>query len=278
MVIDDTRISDITGLSALANHLLIVPLSFEGKTIGILLGADKLYRPQISSIDVKLFSALAHSLSFYLQNTMLYEDTHAMFMGTMHALTKLIDAKDSYTYGHTERVALLSKQFAARLGLDAPEVERVYIASLIHDVGKIGIPEAVLCKPGALTEDEFDLIKKHPEIGARVLSDIPQMQDLIPGVLYHHERWDGGGYPHQLAGEKIPFLGRLIALADSYDAMSSNRTYRNAMAHDQVLDEIRRCTGTQFDPGLAKVFLDLDFGPYSELIRRHQFESHRDAA
>ena len=272
------RSFNITGLPILASHLLVIPLILEGKTIGILLGADKLYRPQISSIDVKLFSALGHSLSFYLQNTMLLEDTHAMFIGTMHALTKLIDAKDSYTYGHTERVALLTKQLASRLGLDAPSIERVYIASLIHDVGKIGIPEAVLCKPGALTEDEFNLIKKHPEIGARVLSDIPQMRDLIPGVLHHHERWDGSGYPHQLAGQNIPLLGRLIALADAYDAMSSNRTYRSAMGHSQVLVEIRRCIGTQFDPELAKMFLELDFEPYSDLIRQHKFESTRNAA
>jgi HD-GYP domain-containing protein (c-di-GMP phosphodiesterase class II) len=137
-------------------------------------------------------------------------------------------------------------------------------------VGKIGVPEAVLCKPGHLTQEEFNLIKLHPEIGSKILQDIRQMQDLIPGVLYHHERWDGKGYPHNLRGREIPLFGRLIGLADAFDAMSSNRTYRQALDHEQVLKEIKRCAGTQFDPELADIFVKLDFGPFYELISRHQ--------
>ena len=140
----------------------------------------------------------------------------------------------------------------------------------MHDLGKIGVPEAVLTKPGRLTDQEFALIKKHPEIGARIISDIRPMQDLVPGVLYHHEAWDGSGYPYGLAGEQIPLFGRLICLADSFDAMSSNRSYRDAMSVDQVLQEIDRCRGKQFDPRLAGIFLDMDFTTYFEMIRDHQ--------
>jgi HD-GYP domain-containing protein (c-di-GMP phosphodiesterase class II) len=203
---------------------------------------------------------------------MLYEDMHAMFLGMLHALTSAIDAKDSYTHGHTERVAKLSHMLAEAAGLDRETVERVYISGLVHDVGKIGVPESVLCKPGKLTDDEFGLIKMHPEIGARILQDIRQMQDLLPGVMHHHERWDGNGYPHGLAEKDIPLFGRLIGLADAFDAMISTRTYRSAMDLDTVLGEIRRCAGTQFDPELAEVFLQLDFQPFFHLLKKHQHE------
>jgi HD-GYP domain-containing protein (c-di-GMP phosphodiesterase class II) len=144
------------------------------------------------------------------------------------------------------------------------------ITGLVHDVGKIGVPEAVLCKPGKLTEEEFDSMRKHPEIGYRILKDIPQLKDVLPGVLYHHERWDGAGYPHGLSGQQIPMVARLIALADSFDAMSSTRTYRAAMTRSGVLAEISQCAGTQFDPDLAPVFVKLDFSGYDRLVREHR--------
>ena len=270
MIIDHAGTLGIAHLVKLATNILIVPLMREDRLIGVLFGGDKLDGDAISSIDSKLCNSFAGSLSIFLDNTMLYDDMQAMFLGTLHALTASIDAKDSYTHGHSERVALMSRQLAIAAGLSDDLVERVYIAGVVHDVGKIGVPEAVLTKAGRLTDEEFELIKAHPEIGARILSDIRQMKDLIPGVLYHHERWDGRGYPHQLAGTDIPLFGRLICLADSFDAMSSNRTYRKAMALDQVLEEIRRCAGSQFDPELAALFVDLDFTPFHELIAQHQ--------
>lgn len=190
-----------------------------------------------------------------------------MLLGTLHALTASIDAKDSYTRGHSERVALLSKMLAQQAGFDDHTVERIYISALIHDVGKIGVPEYVLSKPSRLTDEEFGLIKQHPEIGARILQDIRQMQDLVPGVLYHHERWDGRGYPHGLSCESIPLFGRVICLADSFDAMCSSRTYRDAMLHEDAIDEIRDNAGTQFDPELAKHFLELDFEPFRLMLQ-----------
>jgi HD-GYP domain-containing protein (c-di-GMP phosphodiesterase class II) len=272
-VVDDVTTLRVPGLSQLTNEMLMISLLRENKPLGMLFGSDKIDGSHISSIDSKLCNSLVSSMSIFIENMMLYEDMHSMFMGTLHALTNSIDAKDNYTHGHSERVALMSRMLAEAAGLDPHQVERVYIAGLVHDVGKIGVPEAVLCKPGKLTEEEFRLIKLHPEIGGRILQDIRQMQDLIPGVLYHHERWDGRGYPHNLRGKEIPIFGRLIGLADSFDAMSSNRTYRQALDHQQVISEIRRCAGTQFDPELAQVFTHLDFKPFYELIQKHQRRS-----
>ena len=269
MVVDDTALMEIPHLTDLAKHMIVTPLLCEGRLIGVLLAADKLEGSQISSFDSKLCASFGASLSIFLQNAMLYEDTQTMFIGTMHALTSAIDAKDRYTRGHSERVALMSKCLAAAAGQDEHTAERVYISALMHDVGKIGVPERVLCKAGLLEAHEFDLIKKHPEIGAKILADIRQMQDLVPGVLYHHERWDGEGYPYGLRGESIPLFGRLIAIADSFDAMSSDRTYRASMSHEQALEEIRCCSGSQFDPRLAKIFVELDFAAFFELIEKH---------
>ena len=147
---------------------------------------------------------------------------------------------------------------------------RVYLSGLLHDVGKIGVPESVLTKPGRLTDEEFAAIRKHPTIGGQILGNIRQLQDIIPGVLYHHERWDGRGYPHMIAGENIPLMGRIICVADSFDAMSSTRTYRPALPLETVLEEIRRCAGTQFDPMLARLFVTLDFGPYQKAVEEQQ--------
>lgn len=270
IIVDDASSLNLPDFDRLATTLLIVPLHLQGKPLGVLFAGDKTDHAPISSIDSKLCDSLSNSLTIFLDNMMLYEDMHAMFLGTLHALTAAIDAKDSYTHGHSERVALMSQMLAEAAGLDQHTCQRVYVAGLVHDVGKIGVPEAVLCKPGKLTDDEFRLIKRHPEIGARILQDIRQMRDLIPGVLYHHERWDGRGYPHQLAGQNIPLFGRLIGLADAFDAMSSNRTYRRALASTQVLDEIVRCAGQQFDPTLTQAFIKLDFDPFHDLIEQHQ--------
>lgn len=258
-------------------NLLVVPLVREGRTLGVLFGGERSNGQHIDSVDAKLCASLCNSLTIFLENLMLFEDAQSLFLGTLHALTAAIDAKDSYTFGHSERVALLSKMLAQAAGIDEETIERIYIAGLVHDVGKIGVPESVLCKPGRLTNDEFDLIKLHPSIGATILSDIRQMEDLIPGVLYHHERWDGRGYPEKRAGMDIPLFGRVIGLADAFDAMSSDRTYRSALKLAKVLDEVKACRGTQFDPDLADLFLGLDFSPYFQMIKRHHAVKGRDA-
>jgi len=143
----------------------------------------------------------------------------------------------------------------------------------VHDVGKIGVPESTLCKAGRLTDVEFEQIKLHPQIGHDILKDIPQFADVLPGVLYHHERYDGKGYPAGLKGDDIPLIARIIGLADSFDAMSSTRTYRSAMDREKVMQEIADCAGVQFDPRLAEVFHTIDFTIYDRLVIKHHEES-----
>jgi HD-GYP domain-containing protein (c-di-GMP phosphodiesterase class II) len=270
IIIEDTRATGLTATSQLGINALIVPMHIEGKLIGTLFGGDRLDGQPISSVDTKLCDALSHSLAIFLENHMLYEDAQSMFLGVLHALTRAIDAKDSYTHGHSERVALVARMLAEQIGLDGHTCERIYLAGLVHDVGKIGVPEAVLSKPGRLTDDEFGLIKMHPRIGADILRDIRQMSDLIPGVLYHHERFDGRGYPSRLAGENIPLFGRIIGLADAFDAMSSHRTYRRAMKLPDVLAEMQRCAGSQFDPQLIEPFLKLDLSSFEAQLLEHE--------
>jgi putative nucleotidyltransferase with HDIG domain len=258
-----------------AHQLLAVPLQRQDMVLGCLFGLDK-STGDFDSQDSKLLNSIANESAIYLENAMLFEDVHGLMMGLLHSLTSAVDAKDAYTHGHSERVAIVAKQLALEAGLSETEAERIYMAGLLHDVGKIGVPESVLQKTGRLSAEEFDQMKKHPQIGARILRDIKQINDIIPGVLHHHERFDGQGYPAGLTGENIPIMGRIICLADCFDAMTSNRTYRKALPLEVALTEIRRCSGTQFDPVLTEAFLRIGTEKFRELLRVHH-EQAREA-
>lgn len=180
-----------------------------------------------------------------------------MFLATMEALARTLEAKDRYTRGHSGRVAEYTVRLATALGIEVPQVESLRLASVLHDLGKIGIRDEVLNKPGRLTPEEYDLIKQHPLIAVQILQPLAVVQDIIPWIKHHHERYDGGGYPDGLAGENIPLGARIIALADSFDAMTSHRPYRRALPLEVALEEVRQGAGRQFDPQLAKVWLKL---------------------
>ncbi len=257
-----------------AARLIAVPLQRQDQVLGCLFGLDKTIG-EFDSVDSKLLNSIANESAIYLENARLYEDVHGLMMGLLHSLTSAVDAKDAYTCGHSERVALLSRHLAARAGLGDHEVDRVYMAGLLHDVGKIGVPESVLQKTGKLTPEEFEQMKQHPLIGARILHDIKQVEDIIPGVMHHHERYDGKGYPAGLSGEGIPLMGRIICLADCFDAMTSNRTYRQALPLEVALNEIRRCSGTQFDPRLTEAFLLIGADQFRAILRNHQEQSKK---
>ena len=239
--------------------------------MGTLLAGGRPGEP-ISSIELTLLASAAGHVGVFLRNAMLYADLDAMFLGTLQAMVAAIDAKDPYTRGHSQRVALLSRDLAAAIGLPETFVRDAHLAGLVHDIGKIGVPESVLRKAGRLDDDEFAMIRRHPQIGHRILKDIPQVRELLPGVLCHHEAWDGSGYPAGMEGEEIPLLARIIAICDSFDAMSSSRTYRRAMPRAEVLEEIRRCAGRFYDPRLVPVFLGLDFAEYDRLLARDAAE------
>ena len=260
-----------------SGQVLLHPVMRSGRPVGAVLAGEKFGDdPQVSSYDIQLIEAAAGYVGAFLDNAVLYADQQGLFLGTLEALTASIDAKDRYTCGHSQRVAQLSAQLALAVG-ERPEVaDRVRIAGLVHDVGKIGVPEGVLTKSGRLTDEEFTAIKKHPEIGHRILKDIALLADVLPGVLYHHERWDGRGYPHGLKATEIPKIARYISLADTFDAMSSTRSYRAAMPRAAVLAEIQRCAGGQFDPDLAKAFVQLDFTEYDRMVVRHAGDNSQE--
>ena len=267
------------------NNIITVPLfgkdkgesHFAGKNKtcnsikGFMVAINRIGKQDFDSTDVKLFNSVAGGCAVFIENGRLFKDLKELFIGSLKALTSSIDAKDTYTHGHSERVAFISRWIAEHLSEQEPQEEgqihKVYLAGLLHDIGKIGIEEAVLRKNGKLTEQEFSRIKKHPSIGAGILREIQQMRDIVPGVLCHHERVDGRGYPNGLVGEKIPLTGKIVGLADSFDAMTSKRTYRNAMTVEQALAEIERGLGTQFDEKLGRIFLESDVYRLWDIIR-----------
>ena len=180
-----------------------------------------------------------------------------LFLGIVKSLAAAIDAKDTYTNGHSVRVADYSAEIARRAGYDVSALQRIYITGLLHDVGKIGIPDAIINKNGKLDDEEYAIIKTHPEKGAAILSNIQDMPELSIGARWHHERFDGTGYPEGLMGEDIPEMARIIAIADAYDAMTSNRSYRRSLPQEVVRAEIEKGKGTQFDPIFAEIMLQM---------------------
>jgi len=237
--------------------------SQDGNTIiGLMVAINRIDKQDFDSTDVKLFNSVANGCAVFVENDRLFKDLKELFIGSLKALTSSIDAKDQYTRGHSERVAFISKWIAERLSEEEPleqeQIHKIYLAGLLHDIGKIGVDEALLRKKGKLTEEEMNRIRMHPSIGASILDEIKQMRDIVPGVLCHHERIDGKGYPSGLVGEQMGLVGKIVGLADSFDAMTSKRTYRGAMSVEQALAEIEKGLGTQFDEKVGRVFIDSD--------------------
>ena len=191
------------------------------------------------------------------------DEKKLMVDGTMRALIEAIDAKDPYTRGHSDRVSKFAMLLARAAKLSEGEIKQAGDGGLLHDIGKIGVSEKILCKPTHLDPEEFAQIQEHPRLGHKILKNIPQVRDLLLGMLQHHERWDGSGYPDNLKGEQISQLGRILCIADCFDAMTSARFYRPARSISEARAEIKRCLGTQFDPKLGEIFLSI---PESELL------------
>jgi HD-GYP domain-containing protein (c-di-GMP phosphodiesterase class II) len=181
-------------------------------------------------------------------------ENHLLFINSVRMLAAAIDAKDPYTRGHSERVARYSIAIGKNLGISEQDMRNLRISALLHDVGKIGIDDRILRKPGALSEDEFEVMKGHPAKGAAIMSGVAQLIDIVPGMKYHHEKWSGGGYPDNLAAEEIPMQARIVAIADTFDAMTTNRPYQKAMEVAYVVEKIRSFAGTRFDPLVVEAF------------------------
>ncbi len=262
-------------LAALAHgDVVCEPVTHDDSVIGMMLAGGKTGPDAtVAGPEIQFLDATADFLGTFHENIARFDEQQAMMRSTLEALVAAIDAKDRYTCGHSQRVAVVAEAIARELGMADAEVERVRLAGLVHDVGKIGVPEEILRKPGTPTEREFAAIRQHPEIGHRILDGIVGFEDLLPGVLHHHERWDGRGYPHRLAGEAIPLMARIIGIADAFDAMSSNRSYRSALPRERVLAEIQRGAGSQFDPHVARAFDRVGLDEYDRLLERQAREA-----
>lgn len=231
----------------------IFPLMIEGQVFGALdiitsstLGEDK---------ESKVLYLLDRSAE-RMENVALYEGLYENMLSTLTSMAKILDARDPHTSQHSTRVTSLSAAMGKALGLDEDNQDILYISASLHDIGKVGIPDSILLKPDELTDEEFAFIRKHPDIGADILKPIPPMAKETEIIRHHHERYDGKGYPSGLKGQQIPFLSRIITLADAFDAMTSDRPYRKGMSIEKALEEIQRCKGSQFDPDLADIFIN----------------------
>lgn len=189
------------------------------------------------------------------RKTLIMKDLKELFYKTIKSISCALDAKDPYTHGHSLRVTLYSLILASKLGLTDSALEEIETAGLLHDIGKIGIPQSILCKTSKLTDEEFEIMKDHTGQGAKMIQNVKKLRAVASWLKSHHERWDGRGYPCGLKGTEIPLFARVIALADTYDAMTSTRPYRKALPHEVAIQEIKRCSGVQFDPELAEIFV-----------------------
>ncbi len=233
--------------------LVSVPLRMKTRLLGWIAVASYTKQKRFNEGHRKLLSIVGSRAAAAIENARLYEDLRASFQQTIEGLARAIDKMDRYTAGHSERVALYAMYLAVRLGLPPETVEVVRQSALMHDIGKIGCVMN-LNKPGKLTQEEYEVFKRHPTYGRDILGPIKFLHPLIPGVHLHHERWDGRGYPLGLSGNDVPLIARIIAVADTYDAMTSDRAYRRALPHEVAVGEIERCSGSQFDPEIAHSF------------------------
>lgn len=258
IVLNDVRNDEHLGhLIDVPMGLLAVPVRLKAAVAGFLCIINFDLNKSFQTGDVRLTASLAQQISLALTNAELYQDLKDFLLSVIKAMVYSIEAKDAYTKGHSERVSRLAMMMADCMELSLEQKEALNWAAMLHDIGKIGVPEGVLTKPGKLTREEFLQIKKHPEQGYRILLPIEQLKDSLMGIRHHHERYDGTGYPSGLRGKEIPLYAGIIAIADTYDAMTSTRSYRPCMSHEDALAEIVRVKGTQLDPEIVDIFLKL---------------------
>jgi putative nucleotidyltransferase with HDIG domain len=237
-----------------AREVVIAPLAEGDRVFGWLAAFNHVRQGEFGTVEANLLSSVGTILGIHCSNIDLYRQQADLLAGVVRAMSSAIDAKDPYTRGHSDRVARVAVRLGKELGCDRATINTLYMAGLLHDIGKIGIDDQVLRKPGKLTDSEFEHVKTHVDIGYRILRDLRNMQHVLPIVLHHHESWDGSGYPYGLTDRNIPFLARIAAVADAYDAMASDRPYRKGM-EDSKLDAIMRAgAGVQWDPAVVEAF------------------------
>ena len=239
------------------HSFMSVPVYHHGNITGILNALNMEGSQRFSEGQRKTVALIANRTGSSLENAKLYSDLEATLHQTIEGLARAIEAKDPYTHGHSERVKAYATMIATEMSLSRHQIESIGKAALLHDIGKIGIDLTYINKTGHLTNEQEIHFRTHPEIGRDILAPIDSLKGLIPIVYHHHERFDGAGYPDQLTGEEIPLGARILAVADSYDAMTSDRAYRRALDHQSALSEIKECSGNQFDPAIVEIFIKI---------------------
>lgn len=230
------------------------PVIIKGKPVGVVSLVSKKSR-HFSSLDTHLFSIFTDQLAIAISNDQYYEDLHRLYDETINSLIQAIETRDPYTKGHSQQVAMITNSIARKLGFDEYQLTLITYAGLLHDIGKIGVDRKIIHKAGPLDEEEWAEMKKHPLESAKIINNIGQLKSIVPWILHHHERWDGKGYNGGLREETIPLEARILAIADTFSAMTSDRPYRKAMSFDDAVTEIGFVTGKQFDPKVVEVFM-----------------------
>lgn len=233
--------------------LIAVPITIKGKNNGVLVLFNE--EESFTKRDVDKLITIANHTVTVLEVAILNNEKLDLFYQTLSSLAAAIDAKDSYTKGHSEKVAYYSRIMGEELGLSRKQMEALKYASMLHDIGKIGIPDAILNKPGRLNAQEYEIIREHPNLSYYIVKDIDFLKETLDGIRYHHERMDGTGYPEGLKGKEIPLIARILSIADAFDAMTSDRIYSRARTVEMSLAELKKCAGPQFDPELVDSFV-----------------------
>ncbi len=245
--------------------LVATPIRVLGRVIGVLEAINKSDDSNFDEKDIETIEVVSNIAGINIQNSLFYEKLRKILIDVIKSLIIALEARDEYTRGHSERVQMYSQIIGEELGLHRDVLMNLQLSAILHDIGKIGIPDSILRKDSKLTEEEFEVIKQHPLIGYKILSSIEDIEEeILNGVLWHHERYDGKGYPNNLSGKKIPFFARIIAVADTFDAMTSDRPYRKGLPPDTAFEEIIRNKGSQFDPEVVEAFSNA-FGKILEI-------------
>lgn len=252
---EDSRFARENNERYYTRSLISVPLIFEGKVLGIINANNKRSREGYTKDDLNFLKGIASQAAIAISNAKSHADLQSSYINSICAITNALEAKDTYSYGHSSNVTDYTRLIAEDLSLSSLEKESIINAALLHDVGKIGISDAILLKPGKLTSAEWEIIRSHPLRGKEILEPLSFLEEALPSIYHHHERYDGQGYPDGLKGKEIPLGARILTVTDSYDAMNSDRPYRKRLSEEKCIAELNKSAGSQFDPQIVEVFL-----------------------